>query len=200
MIEPGIHPVPKGHIAMVITYLEMTARPPARTAPCPEGYRLAHWPDPPLEDYRALMRRIGTDWLWHGRLMKSDADLAATIHGPDVDIWCLFDGDTPVGLAELKFGEGAQGDECNLAFFGVAPQLIGTTGARHLMSDAIDRAWAKDIIRFDVYTCSLDSPKALDFYRRSGFVEYDRAVEVGPDPRLTGILPREAAPNIAILE
>lgn len=195
-LAAGVHKVPRGHIAMVVTYLEMTARPTPRTAPVPEGYRLAPWPDPPLDEYRAIMRRIGAEWLWQGRLSLSDGELKRRIHGPDVDIMCLWDGETPMGLAELKF----KGDACNLAFFGVAEPLIGTTGARALMADAIDRAWARDITRFDLNTCTLDHPKALGFYRRSGFVEYDRAVEITRDPRLNGILPRDAAPNIAVLE
>lgn len=196
VLGAGVHRVPKGHIAMVITYLEMTARPAPRTAPVPDGYALAPWPDPPLDDYRAIMRLIGTDWLWHGRLSLSDGELARRIHGPDVDIMCLWESTSPVAIAELKF----KGDSCNLAFFGVAPALIGTTGARALMADAIARAWARPISRFDLNTCTLDSPKALDFYRRSGFCEYDRAVEVVRDPRLNGILPRDAAPNIAVIE
>ena len=195
-LSAGVHRVPRGHIAMVVTYLEMTARPAPRTAPVPEGHRLAPWPDPPLEDYRAIMRRIGKDWLWQGRLSLSDGELKRRIHGEDVDIMCLWDAETPVGIAELKF----KGSACNLVFFGVAASLIGTTGARALMADAIDRAWVRDITRFDLNTCTLDHPKALDFYRRSGFVEYDRAVEITRDPRLNGVLPRAAAPNIAVLE
>ena len=196
MIGAGLHPVPKGHIAMVVTYLEMTARPAPRPAPLPDGVRLGPWPDPGLEDYRDLMRRIGTDWLWHGRLGLSDGELSRRIHGAGVDMACLWEDETPLAIAELRFRR----DECEMTFFGVAKPLIGTTAARHLMSDAIDRAWSRPIRRFHLHTCTLDSPKALDFYRRSGFREYDRAVEISRDPRLNGVLPPDAAPNIAILE
>jgi hypothetical protein len=35
---------------------------------------------------------------------------------------------------------------------------------------------------------------------RSGFMPYDRTVEVLDDPRLTGMLPRTAAPQVPIIE
>jgi hypothetical protein len=64
------------------------------------------------------------------------------------------------------------------------------------MDQAVARAWAKPIRRFWVHTCSFDHPGALDFYRRSGFRAYAFAVEVADDPRLTGHLPRHAAPQV----
>lgn len=181
---------------MVITYLEMTARPALRTAPAPDGCRLAPWPKPPLEDYREIMRRVGTDWLWHGRLSLSDGELKRQTHSEAVDIECIWQGDTPVAISELKF----KTSEAELVFFGVAPSLIGTTAARFLMAATLERAWQRPINWLYLDTCTLDSPKALDFYRRSGFVEYDRAIRVSPDPRLNGILPHDAASNIAVLE
>jgi hypothetical protein len=53
--------------------------------------------------------------------------------------------------------------------------------------------------RFWVHTCSLDHPAALNFYRRAGFVPYQRAVEVFDDPRVTGLLPPDSAPQIPLI-
>ena len=50
-----------------------------------------------------------------------------------------------------------------------------------------------------VHTCSLDHPAALPAYLRAGFKAYARAFESFPDPRLSGLLPREAAPQIPIV-
>ena len=68
------------------------------------------------------------------------------------------------------------------------------------MDKAIQLAWAEPIDRFWVHTCTLDHPRALAFYMRSGFTAYRRELEVADDPRLTGVLPREAAPQIPIIE
>jgi hypothetical protein len=51
-----------------------------------------------------------------------------------------------------------------------------------------------------VHTCTLDHPSALGFYRAQGFTPFARAIETFDDPRLTGILPREAATQIPLLE
>jgi hypothetical protein len=67
------------------------------------------------------------------------------------------------------------------------------------MNEAIRRAFRRDIERLFLHTCSLDHPGALDFYRRSGFVAYKRAIEVADDPRLTGALPLSAAPHIPVI-
>ena len=50
-----------------------------------------------------------------------------------------------------------------------------------------------------LHTCSLDHPDALDFYNRSGFKPFRRQVEVYDDPRLTGLLPRDAAARMPII-
>ncbi len=67
------------------------------------------------------------------------------------------------------------------------------------MDEALTRAFARPIRRFWVHTCTFDHPGAVDFYRRSGFRPYARAIEVAPDPRLTGALPRMAAGQIPLL-
>ena len=62
-------------------------------------------------------------------------------------------------------------------------------------------AWARPgLARVWVHTCSLDHPRALDFYRKSGFVPYKMAIEVTPDPRLTGLLSRAAAAHSPIID
>lgn len=196
-MTPGMHPVPAGHIAMVVTFLEMTAPAPLRPAPLPEGADIMPWPEPALADYRAMMDAIGRDWLWSNRLRLSDAALSEAIHHPEVQLFRLLRGKHRLGLLELSF---KLPDTCEVSFFGVVPEAIGTTAARCLMNRAIELAWTRPIRRMQLNTCTLDHPAALDFYRRSGFTEFKRAVEVMRDPRLDGTLPREAAPNVAVLE
>jgi hypothetical protein len=50
-----------------------------------------------------------------------------------------------------------------------------------------------------VHTCSLDHPAALPAYLRAGFRASSRAFESFPDPRLTGMLPRDCAPQVPLL-
>jgi GNAT superfamily N-acetyltransferase len=191
-------PIPDGYIAAVVTSLEMTERPPLRPMPAGE-LRLERWEAPALEKYRLLYRRVGEPWLWFSRLVMPDDELAAIIHHPDVMIWAVSDRrGIEVGILELDFREAGQ---CELAFFGLIPALNGKGHGRWLMAMALQAAWArKGVERLWVHTCTLDAPGALGFYIKSGFRPYQRQLETFPDPRLTGHLPREAAPQIPIIE
>lgn len=196
-LPEGYTAVPPGHLANVATFLEMMAppehRPPQVYAP---DLTLKPWQDADPGAYRALFKLIGENWLWTSRLMMADEKLIATLRHPDVEVYRLFRGEAVAGLLELDF---RQPGECELAFFGLVPEEIGKGAGRFLMAEAISRAWAKPIKRFWVHTCTLDHPAALSFYRRSGFTPYQTAVEILPDPRLSGHVPRHVAPQIPII-
>lgn len=197
-LPEGYSPVPPGHVANVATFLEMTAPPSSHP---PQVYApelvLKPWRNPDLSTYRALFKSIGENWLWYSRLVMADAKLTAIFRNPDIAVYRLFRGEAVAGLFELDF---TAPDECELSFFGLVPEEIGKGAGRFLMSEAIRLAWAKPIKRFWVHTCSFDHPAALSFYRRSGFTPYQVAIEIHPDPRLTGHMPRGAAPQIPVIE
>jgi GNAT superfamily N-acetyltransferase len=197
-LPEGYTAVPPCHLANVATFLEMTALPEHRSSPIDaHDLTLKPWQDADPGAYRALFKLIGENWLWTSRLMMADEKLIATLHHPDVEVYRLFRNQWVAGLLELDFRNPGQ---CELAFFGLVPEEIGKGAGRFLMAEAVSRAWAKPIERFWVHTCTLDHPAALTFYRRSGFTPYQTAVEILPDPRLTGHMPRAAAPQIPIIE
>ncbi len=197
MILPdGYHDVPAGHLAAVVTYLEMLARPAPRAERGAAPWTLRRVESPSLDWYRDLFRRVGTDWLWSSRLESSDAELSAVIGDPRIEVHALLHDGRDEGLLELDFREPGA---CELGFFGLTPVLVGLGAGRWLMNRAIAQVWSRPVTRFWLHTCSLDSPGALDFYRRSGFTPYAAKVEVYADPRLTGVLPRDAAPQIPLI-
>ena len=126
-----------------------------------------------------------------------DAELRAILEDPRVEVYALRRGDEHAGILELDYRESGQ---CELAFFGLTRDVLGHGLGRSLMNEAIERAWSRPIERFWVHTCTLDSPAALDFYLRSGFVAYALKVEVQADPRLTGAMPRTCAPHVPLIE
>ena len=195
MLNVGHHAVAAGMIATVVTSLEMRERPALRPDSADPSWRLDRLVADPAA-YRRLYRAVGEDWLWFSRLQLTDTEIAAIIGSPDVEIHVLRDGADGVALLELDFREP---DTCELAFFGLSRTLIGGRVGRWLMNRAIERAWSRPIRRFWVHTCTLDHPSALDFYRRSGFRPFRREVEIARDPRLTGLIPREAAAHIPVL-
>jgi GNAT superfamily N-acetyltransferase len=195
-LPDGYTDVPRGKIAAVVTSLEMLAPPAARPDRSASPWRLRRVLEPGLDWFRDLYRRVGQDWLWFSRLALPDDALAAVLHDPLRELFAL-DGPLPEqGLLELDF---RQPGECELSFFGLVPELIGKGAGRWLMNRAIALAWSRPIGRFWVHTCTLDHPQALSFYRRSGFSAFRRQIEMADDPRLTGLLPPTAAPQVPIV-
>ncbi|KRP94132.1 GCN5 family acetyltransferase [Bradyrhizobium yuanmingense] len=197
MIVPdGYSDVPNGKIAAIVTHLEMTTRPASRDDP-PGAWTLRKVDAPALPWYRDLFRRVGEGWLWFSRARMTDAELAAIIHAPGIEVYALVLDGRDEGLLELDFREPGQ---CELTYFGVTAGLIGTGAARFLMNRALERAWSRDVRRVWVHTCTFDHPSAVAFYQRSGFRPFRRQIEVADDPRLDGTAPRDAAKHVPIIE
>jgi GNAT superfamily N-acetyltransferase len=190
-------PIAPGELAAVVTSLEMRERPKPRPLPA-SPLRMVRWKEPQVEAYRILFRRVGAPWLWFSRLLLDDAALAAIICDPGVEISAVVDrAGIEIGLLELDFRTAG---ECEIAFFGLVPELAGKGHGGWLMTQALMLGWRKHVTRMWVHTCTLDHPAALEFYRRHGFVPYARAIESFADPRLLGVLPREAAPQVPLID
>lgn len=197
-LPPGFHAVPQGHLAAVVTHLEMTAPPPRAPRPGPEGPTLERLTDPDPAAYRHLFRAVGEDWLWFSRLRLEDAALRETLSDPAVEAYEVRQEGRPAGLLELDFRPAPRPE---LAFFGLVAGAAGQGLGRWLMDEALARAWApgRGTEVLTVHTCTLDSPAALPFYLRSGFIAVRREVEIAPDPRLDGSLPATAAPQVPVI-
>lgn len=191
MLADGFHDVPKGKVATIVTHLEMRA-PKTRNASLPEGLEFTTLPRD-LAAYRDILRRVGQQWLWFGRLLLDDAELSKIIDDPLVEFYTLTKDGTPEAILELDFRVAG---ECELAFFGLTGALIGSGAGAFLMDQAVSKAFRAGVARFHVHTCTLDSPQALGFYRRSGFTPIRQQVEVADDPRVLGIHPQDAGPHI----
>ena len=188
--------VAPGEIATIVTTLEMRRRPHAR--PLPDSpLRLVRWARPQPDKYRALFARVGAPWLWYSRLVLDDAALGAVIDRPETQVHAVIDrAGIEVGL--LEFTHPAP-DWCALDYFGLVPELAGQGHGRWLMSLALAMMWRPGVTLVRVNTCTLDHPSALNFYRAQGFEAVMRTIETFPDPRANGLLPRDAAPQIALL-
>ncbi|TFI57847.1 GNAT family N-acetyltransferase [Sphingomonas parva] len=184
--------IPAGHLGAVVTFLEMTERPTPRPLP-PSPFRLERWTTPDPACYRTLFARVGGRWLWYSRLLMDDETLRASI----AEVWAVTDRGIEIGMIELDFR--APG-ECLIRFLGLVPELAGKGHGKWLFAQVLALAWRPGVRRVHVNTCSLDHPAALPAYVRAGFRPYKRAFESFPDPRRAGILPRDAAPQIPLLE
>ena len=192
----GLTPVADDQLATIVTTLEMRRRPPLRPMP-PSPLRLVAWRPADPARYRQLFRRVGAPWLWFSRLTMDDAALTAIIHDPAVSVYAVADPrGIEVGMLELDH---RRAGECELSYVGLIPELAGQGHGRWLMAHALALAWGKGVRRVWVHTCTLDHPGALAFYRRSGFVPYQRSIETFADPRVAGVLPDDCGGHYPLL-
>lgn len=181
-----------GEVGALVTYLEMMKRPPLR--PMPESpLRLVPWREIDTAKYRLLFERVGSRWLWYSRLAMDEAILRPAIG----EVHAVIDrSGIEVGMLELDFrGEG----ECLIRFLGLVPELAGRGYGQWLLAQTLALAWREDVRRVHVTTCSLDHPAALPAYMKAGFTAYKRALESFPDPRLNGLLAKDAGPQIPLI-
>ena len=188
----SLTPIPPGHIGAVVTYLEMTDRPPPLPMPA-SALRLERWDEVDPARYRLLFERVGGPWLWYSRLAMDDERLRREMG----EVYAIVDrAGAELGMLELDFRtEG----ECLIRFLGLVPELAGRGQGKWLFARTLALAWRPGVRRVHVNTCSLDHPAALPSYLAAGFRPCRRAFESFPDPRLAGLLPLDSAPQIPLL-
>jgi len=150
-------------------YLEMLT-PPQRTVPVPrEGIAFIHAQRPTVHYYRFFYDVVGDPWNWSSRKKLSDAEIAAIIHDPKVEMHVMYVDGVPGGFAELdRRKEG----EIELVQFGLLPDFIGKGLGKYFLQWTIDKAWSHQPKRLWLHTCTLDHPAALPNYLKAGFVIY----------------------------
>jgi GNAT superfamily N-acetyltransferase len=187
-----------------VTYLEAPGQeaPRAATAAAaswlllpPAGAEVRRIAPPTVAGYRFLYESVGEPWLWHERRLLSDPALAAIIGHPRIDLLGLTIDQRIAGFAEL---DGRRSPDIKLAYFGLLPRFIGRGIGPWLLAQVLEQARRAGPRRLLVNTCSFDHPAALPLYRRFGFEPVRSVVREILDPRLTGLLPRHAAPHIPL--
>lgn len=193
-MQDGYTDLPPGKIASVVTYLEM--RRPPQLPPARSDFAIRRVDHPGLEWYRRLFQGVGEPWLWFSRLRLTDDELSAILHHPATDIFALsYDG---IDQGLLEFDRRSFPD-IEVVFFGVKQGLIGKGAGRALLAHGLVSEWQRNPQRIWLHTCTSDHPAALAFYQKFGFTPYKRAIEIADDPRLTGQMPRTAAPHVPII-
>jgi len=187
-----------GRYRSVVTYLQMR---PAGPIPAPEppraGVMAQRWCDPDVDEYLALFRRVGDPWLWHGRLDVGREGIERLIRSHDYGIWRLWADGEVAGLGEF---DRSKPGEVKVEYFGLLPDRIGGGLGGFLLRTLLHEAAGPGVDRIWLHTCTEDHPRALEVYRHFGFQVYDQEVEWVHDPRLRGLLPRDAGPHVIIPE
>jgi GNAT superfamily N-acetyltransferase len=196
--EKGFATLPDGIQGTIETSLERFERPDTSKWPLPDGFRMIA-PEPfDLAEFKALYHAVGDDWLWYGRLQKTDDEITAIINAPTTTLLYLLNPQNqPVGLFETQ----KQGDDTlEVSYFGLVPSATGKRLGPAMMENGLSASWTPAIKRAWLHTCTFDSPHALGFYQKMGFKPFRQRFEWGKDPRLAGLLPRHAAPHIPLAD
>ena len=187
--------VPPGKLHTVITHLAMEAPPPHEPPPPPPGIAIGRRWSISTNEYLRLYHAIGDDWLWWSRLTWDEVALQDHILEEETEIYVAEAGGEEIGLIELNL---RPAPDIELRYFGVIPARIGTGLGGWLMRYAIAAVSKHRPRRMILNTCTLDHPGALAFYRRLGFTVTHSEVDIFDDPRLAGLIPRDAAPHIPL--
>jgi ribosomal protein S18 acetylase RimI-like enzyme len=151
----------------VRTYLELTdPSQAAGESVDPDGVTLGRETSCPPSLWRHLYAEVGRDYHWVDRLGWTDAEIAAYLADPRTELWILRDGGEVAGYFELR---GDPNGDVEIAYFGLLPAFIGRGLGRHLLTRAVERAWASGARRVWVHTSSLDHSSALSNYLARGF-------------------------------
>jgi ribosomal protein S18 acetylase RimI-like enzyme len=149
------------------TYLQMT-RPDQLRGACVEDpdVRLEQARRCPVSFYRYLYREVGRRYHWVDRLPWSDGQVRAHLDQEALSLWVLHVQGSPAGLFELlRHHDGS----VEIAYFGLLPEFHGRGLGKHLLTEAVTRAWAERPSRVWLHTCTLDDPAALPNYTARGF-------------------------------
>jgi len=152
------------------TYLEMTSPgelQPARTSDAEA--RVERVFGCPASFFRFLYAEVGRAYSWVDRQSWTDDEIRAHLADPTVSIWLLTVRAAPAGYFELK---ACTDGSVEIAYFGLLGEFIGRGYGKHLLTEAVERAWGLGARRVWLHTCSLDGPAALPNYQARGFRAY----------------------------
>lgn len=154
-------------VSVTRTYLEMGSPEELHPVAAPPGApRLERIEACPPSFFRYLYAEVGRAYHWTDRLSWSDQQVRRHLADPGVSLWLLTSGAAPAGYFELRARDERS---VEIAYFGLLPDFVGRGWGGHLLTRAVETAWAMGPQRVWLHTCTLDHPAALPNYLRRGF-------------------------------
>ena len=116
--------------------------------------------------YRYLYVEVGRNYHWIDRLPWTDEQIGEYLKQPEISLWLMTFEAQMAGYFELRKCED---DSIEIAYFGLLPEFIGRGLGKHLLTCAVDQAWADGANRVWLHTCTLDDRAAMPNYLKRGF-------------------------------
>ena len=154
-------------IEVTRTYLEMNSASELRAALSGDPrIRIEAQPDCSAELFRFLYVEVGHNYHWVDRLPWTDDDIRTYLSQPEISVWLMTYDNERAGYFELRKCEDGSAE---IAYFGLLPSFLGRGLGKHLLTCAVEQAWADGANRVWLHTCTLDDAAALPNYLKRGF-------------------------------
>ena len=128
--------------------------------------------DPPAAEVnRAFYADVGRHWNWVDRADWTDERWQQYLDAGDVETWVLTCAAARAGYVELQTQADAN---VEIVYLALLPGFIGRGLGSYLLAEAVARAYQLGAERIWLHTCTLDDPRALEFYQSHGFGLYDQ--------------------------
>jgi GNAT superfamily N-acetyltransferase len=138
----------------------------------------------PASFYRYLYSEVGCLYHWTDRLSWTNEQIIAHLGQNNLSLFVLYYEGAPAGYFELLKNEDGSTE---IAYFGLMQEFLGKGLGKHLLSTAIEQAWADGANRIWLHTCTLDDPAAMPNYLKRGFKPFDEEkyfTTISPDEKL----------------
>ena len=152
--------------------LQLRQRPPAQAPGATDFTGSIVWQrELSVTDYLLHYRAVGERWNWFDRVLMPSQELQQLLAEPNRHIGLLqpADCDSPAGFTEFKVHSATEAEIC---YFGLRPEFtgngLGTPFFRMLLIHVAGLLSGEGKIWLT--TCAWDSPAALPFYQKMGFV------------------------------
>ncbi|MEM7070880.1 MAG: GNAT family N-acetyltransferase [Pseudomonadota bacterium] len=165
--------------------------------PLSADYTIEYLPRIDVKQYLQFYQNVGQDYFWWERTAMDPVKLQHILLQPNREVYIIKQQQHFAGFGEIK-----QIDDSKafIDFFGLQKDNIAKGVGNHLMQHLVKRAFAPKPNGFNcryigLETCSLDHPRAFDFYKKNGFYWLDSYHIKIEDPRLKGYIPADIKPQ-----
>ena len=149
------------------TYLEMAHASELRPARLDDPrIRVERQENCSVSLFRQLYLEVGHNYHWIDRLPWSDDQIVEYLNQKEISLWVMTYEAEQAGYFELRKCEDGS---VELAYFGLFPKFIGRGLGKHLLTCAVEQAWADGANRVWLHTCTLDDKAAMPNYLSRGF-------------------------------
>lgn len=165
---------------VTVKFLEMNS--PAELRPKRSsltGVTVSRVPQPMPELNRFFYQAVGAQYTWIDRLSWPLEKWREYLDQPGIETWVLAVDGIPAGYFELIRHDNG---DFEIKYFGLTGYFIGRGLGAHLLTAAVEAAWAAGAKRVILDTCSLDHPKAFENYVARGFKLYRTDVQTKEIP------------------